>query len=272
MLDLILHEIRSRKWGIIGWCIGLTIFGLMYTTIYPQMEEQMKGLADIPIYEAMGVEVATFEGYVASSVIAFFPILLGVYAIMTSTMSLAGEEEKGTLELLLTSRLKRWQLVTAKAVGIIVVLTIIMIVSGITTTVGFVAIQDQITTDVTPIQFFTVVFSALPLIITLAMLGLFLATIMPSRKLALMGGLVVLIWSYFGENIGGMLDSLEGIKPFTLFNYFDSTSAVFRDGIAGNDVAILLAIATILFILALIGFQKRDVTVGNWPWQRVKLK
>ena len=109
MLSLLLHEIRSRRGAIIGWAIGLTLFALMYTTIYPEMQDQMASLADLSVYQAMGIEVATFEGYLGTSVIGFVPILLGVYAILTSTTTLAGEEDDGTLEMLLTTRLPRWQ-------------------------------------------------------------------------------------------------------------------------------------------------------------------
>lgn len=268
MVNLIGHEILSRRGAIIGWSIGLILFGLMYTTIYPEMEDQMTGLADLSIYQAMGVEVATFEGYLGSTVIGFIPILLGVYAVLAGTATLAGEEESGTLELLLTTRLRRWQIVTAKAAALLVVTGIIVIYAALGNVLGFNIVASQIETSIGSTAVFLVVLASLPLVWALLMISLFLSALMPSRRLAMLIGFLILTTAYFGENIGGMVSSLEPIRPLSLFTYFDSSSAVFRDGIDPSNLAILLIISAVAFLLAVISFQIRDVTVGNWPWQR----
>ncbi len=271
MLNLLWHEIRSRRNAIIGWGIGLILFGLMYTVIYPEMEDQMAGLADLSIYQAMGIEMATFEGYLGSTVIGIMPILLGVYAVMTATTTLAGEEEDGTLEMILTTRLPRLHIVVAKGLALLIVTAIIVAIAGLGNMFGLSIIANQITTTVTGGQVFAVVMSSLPLIWALLMLSLFFGAIFPNRRMAMMAGFLVLIFGYFGENLGGMVESMEVLKPFSLFTYFDSSSAVFADGIAFGNVAVLLIIAAIGFGLAIVSFQRRDVTVGNWPWQRVRL-
>lgn len=270
MRNLLLHEIRSRRNAIIGWGIGLIFYAMLYTTIYPEMEDQMASLADISVYQAMGIEMATFEGYFGSTIVGFMPILLGVYAILTATTTLAGEEDDGTLELLLTTRLKRWQVVAAKALGLLAVTAIIVLIAALGAIGAFSIVAGQIETAVTATDVFTVMLSTLPLIWALLMLGLFFGALMPNRRLAMLAGFLVLIFSYFGENLGGMVESTEFIKPFSLFSYFDSSSAVFADGVAAGDVATLLIIAAVGFVLAVISFGRRDVTVGNWPWQRVR--
>lgn len=271
MLNLLWHEIRLRRNAIIGWSIGLTLFGLMYTTLYPGVQEQMAELADISVYKAMGVEMATFEGYLGSTVIGFVPILLGVYAVMAGTATLAGEEEAGTLEMLLTTRLSRWQIVVAKGLGLLFVTALIVTITGFGNILGLNLIIAQVDTAVTGGDVFAVVLSSLPLVWAIMMISLFFGAFFPSRRIAMMAGFLVLIVSYFGENIGSMVESMEVLKPYSLFTYFDSSSAVFRDGVAASNVTILLSISLIGFVLALLSFQRRDVTVGNWPWQRVRL-
>ncbi len=273
MGSLFWHEIRSRRSAIIGWSIGLTLFGLMYTTVYPSFQEQMAGLAGLEsmaIYQAMGVEFATFEGYLSSTVIGFIPILLGVYAVMAGTSTLAGEEEEGTLELLLTTRLARWQIVTVKALALALVTTLIVAITGLGNVLGLRLIAGQISTPVTGVDVFVVVLSALPLVWALMMIAFFFGALLPSRRLALIAGFLVLAASYFGENLGSLVTSVERLKPISLFSYFDSTAAVFADGIAPGNVAVLLAVALIAFLLALVSFERRDVTVGAWPWPRAR--
>ena len=47
MLRLLLQEFRFRRNGIIGWGIGLALFGAMYTSLFPSVADQMAGLADL---------------------------------------------------------------------------------------------------------------------------------------------------------------------------------------------------------------------------------
>jgi len=115
MLSLLRHELFSRWGAVLGWGIGLGLYGVMYVAIYPEIGDQMSALADISIYQAMGIDVSSFEGYMASSLVGNMPNMLAIYGIMTSSATLAGEDDKGTLELNVTMPLKRWQSVTMKA-------------------------------------------------------------------------------------------------------------------------------------------------------------
>jgi ABC-type transport system involved in multi-copper enzyme maturation permease subunit len=77
--------------------------------------------------------------------------------------------------------------------------------------------------------------------------------------------------SYFGENIAGMVKSLESIRYFSLFNYFDTTETIFTEGAQLSDILILIGVAAVFFILALIFFKRRNITVGAWPWRQGKI-
>ena len=74
------------------------------------------------------------------------------------------------------------------------------------------------------------------------------------------------------EMLAENIDSLNWTKPFLLFHYFDSSAAVFTEGVQARDVGTLLGVAAVCFVLALITFQRRDITVGQWPWQRAKVR
>lgn len=267
MLNLLKHELLAKRNAILGWGIGLFLFGSMYIVIYPEMADQLAqfNLDDISIYQAMGVEMSTFEGFVASSVIQFVPILLGIFAIIAGTGTLAGEEDNGTLELILASPLKRWQIVSMKALALALASLLILLIVAI----GDMLIMNaiEIDTDVTGVDLFWGVMSAWPITLSLIMISLFLGTFTPNRRLASLIATVVLVGSYFGENLSGLVESTEFLKTYSLFHYFDSSSSLFTEGVNGNDMALLFGLATVFFGLALIFFQRRDITVGMWPWQ-----
>ncbi len=271
VLSLLAHELRSRWKAVVGWGIGLTLFGAMYTAVYPEAEEQMAGLADLSLYQALGISMGTFEGYIGSVIILFIPLLLGIYAIVTSTKTLAGEEDSGTLELIMARPLSRRQIVSVKAFAIGIALIVILLVAGLGNAAVLAAIKTGYETSMMPMELFSAVLTGWPITMAFAMIGLFLGAFLPNRRLASMTATVFLIASYFGENIASMVDSLKVVKPLSLFTYFDSSAAVFADGARASDVLILLGVVVVFFVLALVSFQRRNVTVGAWPWQRGKV-
>ena len=271
MLNLFKHELGSRWLAIIGWGIGLSLFGAIYISTFPEAGEQMAALADLSIYQAMGVDLGSFEGLIASSVIGFIPIILGIYVIITSTNILAGEEDSGTLELILAMPLSRWQIVAMKAMALAVAFFLILVIAGAGNALVLSAIKATFEVDVTAMQLFIVILGSWPLTIAFFMIGLFLGAYLPNRRSAVLVMTVIFVASYFGENLAALVRSLESIKPLSLFYYFDSSATVFTEGVKAKDILILLAVAAVFFLLALLSFQRRNVTVGAWPWQRAKI-
>ncbi len=268
MLDLLRHELQSRIGAIIGWGIGLFAFGAMYISIFPEAGEQMAELADLSIYQAMGIELGSFEGFIGSTVVLFIPIILGIYIIITSTQTLAGEEDDGTLELVLAMPLHRWQIVSVKAIALGVTSFLILVIAGLGNGLVLNAIKASVEVDVTFLQLFTAVVNGWPIIMAFAMMGLFFSAYLPSRRIASLTLTVLFIGSYLAENVAGYVSSLDNLKPFSLFTYFDSSTGVFQNGVSSEDVFLLLGVALAFFVLALLSFNRRNVTVGAWPWQR----
>jgi len=268
MLNLLLFELKSRWRAILGWTIGLIAFGALYTGIYPEMADEMASLANLSVYQVMGISIGTFKEYIGSVVLLFMPILLGVYAIVTSTKTLAGEEDAGTLELLMAKPIARWQIVCAKALAIGASVFFVLLFSGLGHAAVLAAVNASYGTNLAPMQLFAANLNSWFIVMAFAMISLFLGAILPSRRLASMTATVILIVSYFGENIGSMVDSMKWMSPWSLFTYYDTSASIFDHGIATRDLLVTLGTAIVFFVLALVSFQTRNVTVGAWPWTR----
>ena len=268
MVSLLVHELKSRWKGVVGWGIGLTLFGAMYISVWPQAEAQMVSLSDLSLYQALGFYMGSFEEYLGSVVILFLPILLGIYAVVTGTKALAGEEDSGTLELVMARPLARWQIVVTKAVAIGIAMIAILFLGALGDAAVLAGIKTTYETSLMPGSIFRAMLTGWPIVMAFAMISFFLGSFMPSRRLASVVATLILIASYFGENIAGMVESLDVVKPFSLFTYFDSSAAVFTRGPETSDVLVLLGVAAVFFALTLVSFQQRNVTVGAWVWQR----
>jgi ABC-2 type transport system permease protein len=271
MFDLFIHETRSRWRAILGWGFGLILFGAIYISIFPGLFEQLQSLKDLAIYKLVGMQLGSVESYLASVILVYAAILLCIYCIIASTSTLAGEEDNGTLELIVAMPLSRWQILTAKAVALCVVAFLIMIIASIGNAFILAVIKINHPMNVTPFGLFAALMSSLPLALGFIMIGLFLGAILPNRRLSATVLTILFIASFFGENIAGMVKSLEPIRYFSLLNYYNTTETIFTYGPRLSDIIILLGIAVVFFILALFSFSRRNITVGAWPWQQGKI-
>jgi ABC-2 type transport system permease protein len=269
-----MQELRSRRNGIIGWAIGLSLLPAIYVAIYPQFQDDLAGMQDIlelDIYKAMGMNFGTFEDWLASTIINLVPIILAIYAVLDGTGTLAGEEDSGKLEIVVALPIPRWQIVTVKAIAHAIGLFLILLIVDIVTTFVFLTIESDIQTTLTSWDVFWSLLYLWSIVLAFGMVSLFLGAFAPRRRIAALIATVVVIVSYFGNNLSSQVSTLETLKPFFLYNYLDATASLWVDGPQVNDVLVLLGVSLIAFLLAVVFFQRRDITVGVWPWQRGKL-
>ncbi len=270
MFNLLVHELFSKYIAILGWGIGLALFGAMYVGIYPQMADYLPALGNIPLYQSMGFSMGSFEEYLASAVVQFTPIMAVIYVVISSTATLAGEEESGTLELIITMPLARWQIFCAKALALSVAILIILAIAALGSAITLMIIENMIETNITAFQLFSVILSSWPLLMAFLMIGLFLGAFMPDRLFASMTLTIIVLISYFGKILAFSLPSLANIKFLFLFSHFDTSPTIFSQGIKPEGSLILLGVAAVFFVLSLLSFERRDITVGLWLWQRTK--
>lgn len=271
MFNLFKHELLSRRMMILIWGIGLTLWSSLYIYIFPEIKDQMGVFAEMEIMEVFGFgDIATMEGWIASIVIQLMPIVLGVYTIIMATNTLAGEEENGTLELVVAMPLKRWQVVSMKTLALLIVLFLIMVIFSIGS--GLVLLITiniaDIATNMTPLQFFVGLMASYPLQVAIFGITLFLGSFMPGRRMAMIVMFVLYIGSYVLNSAGGMAESVAWMKTISVFSYVNTTSSVFNDGPAISDILTLLVIGIVFFGLTLWSFEGRNLTVGQWMWQR----
>lgn len=275
MLKLLRYELRARRGAILGWAAGLALFAGYIVILYPEFAEPMSAmnLEDISLYQVFGdfTDFASFTGFVSAEVLIFLPLLLAIYAIVNGTGTLAGEEDNGTLEPIMALPLPRWQLLMSKAIALGVTLALILLVVGLAMAVSVTTLPEDLDIGgVTRGDMIVVALAVWPLLAFFAMFSLFLGAFAPSRRIAAIIATVFLVFSYFGNNLAGMVDWLERIQPILPFYYFDSANLM-KDGPDLQDTLVLLAAGGVSLVLALVFFQLRNVTVGAWPWQRAKI-
>lgn len=272
MFRLLLQELKFRRHAILGWSLGLSFFPIVYIGIYPSVAEEMSNLADLEFYKALGMSLGTFPDWMGSIMLALFPMVVSIYAIINGTGTLAGEEEDGRLEMIVTLPLARWKVLTAKALALCISTLVMTFIVAVVTLAVFIGIQDQIETEIEAASLVTMILSTWPFVFSVAMISMFLAAFCPTRRMASMIAAVILIISYFGSNLANSTSALEPFEPLFLSTYVDASGQAVIDGQAAGDMLVLLAIGAVSFALAILFFQRRKLTVGAWPWQKARIE
>ena len=102
--------------------------------------------------------------------------------------------------------------------------------------------------------------------LTYGTLAVLLSMVLPSRRLAATGAGVVLVVSYFVSSLSSLSESLAAIAKFLPYEYFQGGDAL--DGLSMTSLLGLLAVSTVLALLAWWRFERRDIrVVGEGSWR-----
>ena len=125
LANLFWKTLRDQRGSLFGWSAGLAVLSLYLLYVYPfinRASEMMKVLDSLPpvIKNLIGKNnfMATPEGFFnlqPFSILA--PLLFIVFAVAKGSDATAGEEERGTLDLLLANPLGRRRAVVQKSLA-----------------------------------------------------------------------------------------------------------------------------------------------------------
>ena len=262
------RTIRDSRGGILGWGIGLGLLAFFEVMLFPSISEAFSGLSELlesPFYQAFlgeGADAAAFAsppGYLAIYMLAFVPLYIAFYVVLLGLNMTAGEEEHGTIDLLLGTPTPRWQVIVEKFLAAIVIITLILLLNGVFAALGVLITPEM--QELSLLRLFEGTLSMLPITLLMTTIALLLSTVLSSRGRAgaITGAIIVV--SYFVTNLAEIAgEALQTIKPFSFFTYYPTVTTM-QDGIVWGDVLVLAVLIIVLVGLSLFFFQRRDLAV-----------
>lgn len=270
MFRLIRNELAKRRSAVLWWGVGIGAYFALIMAIAPDLAPEFGNLdlASIPIYEAFGItENISSPANLIGVYILFVPVIIATYGVITGTGALAGEEDDGTLEPLLALPVGRWQVVVAKAAGIAVAILGVTLVSFLGYLVSFPFVEAELDADFGLAELLFSSLESWPLGFLFAMLALFLGAYLPRRSHALGVSIGFLIGSYLFNNLAQAAGPLADLRPYLPF-YYSQADSMLTGGFEWGRALTLVTAALVCLGLAAWSFQRRNITVGAWPWQR----
>ncbi len=251
----------DQRGGLIGWSIGLAAMALLYAASYPLMVEpaMVDALAAMPT-ELMALfgwqDLASAAGYLDGTVFSLTaPVLLIIMAVGVGTRAVAGEEEDGQLDLVISHPVSRSRLLLERAAALAVAVTLggLAVFAALLLTrgpAGLAAVQPA------GLAAASLLLALLGLVYGALALCLGAASGRPGLATALSGLAAVL--GYMGHTFAPRLEQLAWLRHLSPFHYALG-GAPLRDGLALGDAAILLGAAALLVALAVWLFNRRDI-------------
>jgi ABC-2 type transport system permease protein len=256
------HTWRSNRLRLLIVAIALVLWGTLLPVIYDAFGEQFKEIVDSGIIPSQftqigGGDIFTLTGSVALGFI--HPIAIGlnlVFALGFAASCVAGERQRGTLEVLLARPLSRHTVYTTLglAAALFVGVTVLAMILGTLAGSAATGHLDELGAGNLPILWLN---GAL-LYWSIAAISLALTVSFDRLSPALGLALAFVLVSYFLEILGQLWPDAEGLQPFSVFHYLDP-----RADLAGlpawSDFAILAAVIVVAVAYAWIRFPRRDL-------------
>ena len=263
-LVLLSMTLRLSRWAIVGWIGFLVLYSFLIIWIYPVLAEN-EGLAlyvqSMPeeVLNTIGLtpEIVdelfaeggfSFEGWLATEYLAWWPIMVGIYAFMFCSGIVAREAERGTMELLLSQPVSRSRIVSSKLLGFLVIIA--TIIAG--SLIGIILSLPLVDVGLDLWRVFLVLAQAGMLVGVIAAYSTLVSSLVmdPRKAMTISGGLMA--FSYILNLLAPALSGMDWILRFSLFSYFKPFEILLRGNFSLQTVAVYLILTIVFFAASLM--------------------
>jgi len=269
-LRLFLSNLKLGRWGLMAWAGIIFLYGILTMSVYPTIAESsidiMGYMNELPEaakaafgYEGIDFTAITLtpEAFATLEFLVMWPLLIGIYGIFSS-VGIAREVERGTLDLLLAQPVRRYRVLASKFAVFVLAALLIAVASVLGLVFGTIIINESVNTT----SLALVLIEAFLFALAFASIALLCSTIfLEPRKSLLVAG-VIMAGSYILNFIVPILsDSFSWLRNLSLFRYYQPNEVVNSASLDGTAVAVYTVVAVVCFVAALVVFQRRDLSV-----------
>lgn len=259
--------IWERRRSIVWWVVGMVALAGLTVAFYPSIRndaDSFQTLFDSMPAELLNVfgiqdaaSLVTATGLVNSRLYAGIgPVIVAVLGISLGTQAVAGEEDRGTLDLLLAQPVTRTQIIVEKFAAAAVLIFTVMVALFVTLLVldpivdlGF-DLAGLFGANVT-LGLFALLFCALSLAI---------GSVTGNRGLTVGASAGITAALFFVHGLAPLVDEIAWVAELTPFHWLQDPNPL-ANGLDVVAVIIFAAVTAALVATAVWGFNRRDVAV-----------
>ena len=218
---VISHQLRNRWRGLLVWGVALGGLGALYVALFPSMGALLDSyLQNAPTY--LQGFLGDLQGPVTIGrwldlelMNAIVPVALPFLAIAIGARAVAGNEERKTLDLLLSNPVPRWRLIVGAAVTMAISLAGVLLMTWLLTLIAVAIVgvhlsPGQLAAGLAAMWPFCLLFGTFSLLISTLARRAMLATVIPAA---------VLVAMYVIDSLAKATKTMEPAGAFSLFHH-----------------------------------------------------
>jgi beta-exotoxin I transport system permease protein len=261
--EVVWQTLRERRRSLLWWGLGIVALVGINIAFYPSVRDSA-GLSDYSkdLPEAMRALFAGGEtnlisatGYLNSQVFALMaPLVLLIFAIGVGAASVAGEEERGTLDMLLAQPLERADFVLQRFLALLAL--VVALTAGLLATVAvgswIVSLEigfGKLVAASGSVGLLALLFGALALAVGAVRPG-------RGRAIAVAAGVAIAAWMLDG--LGQAVNALEPWRPISPYYQALGTNPL-HNGVPWGHWVLLIALTALVVATAIAGLRRRDL-------------
>jgi beta-exotoxin I transport system permease protein len=250
--------VRDQRRSLGWWSLGLVAVIAVYVLPYRQYLDSgvLSVNTDSAIYQALGYDT-TPAGYLQGTLFALLgPLLLVMMAVTTGARAIAGDEEAGTLDLVLAHPVSRTRLVAERFAALAAAVTLLGTVIWAGTVVA-VAVADM---GIDAGRLAAASLGLVLLALGFGTVALAAGAASGRRGLTLSVTAAVAVAAYLANTVAPQVDALKAVQKWSPFHYYLDGDQL-RTGLNVGHLAVLAAIPLVMVGLALWWLNRRDIAV-----------
>ena len=228
--------------------LGMAVYRDIDLAIYTDLPEALKALMNIPVDANVG---ALAYGVIYSS---YGALTLASLALSMGSASIAGEERKGTMGLLLGNPKSRTHILISKAANIV----LLSALGAVILWIAGVAVPGMLSVDVTGIEVGALVSHMFVIAVFYGFMAMAISAWTGKNSLASGATVGVMMISFFAVGLLPLIESLaNGVRAFPWHYYSGSNPQI--NGIDWGDLTVLFVGIALLAFVAVVGVNRRDL-------------
>lgn len=264
--SVLLKSLRDVRRGLAWWAAGLVGLVAMMVAVYPTVRDNPeldRLVEDYPealqAFIAFGGELdyASAAGYLGSELYSFMvPLLFLVAAIGHGAGAIAGEEDRGTLDLLLAQPVTRRRVALEKLGALAAELLLLGVVLWASLWVGALAVGMEISAA----HLAAATLDAVLFALAYGAIAFMLGAATGRRGLAIGVTAAAAVAAYLVSSLAALVGVLETIRPASPFYHYAASDPL-RSGLDAGHALVLVALAVAAAAVAVVAFDRRDLAV-----------
>lgn len=239
--------------GMLALFAGLTHLITSNTGITDLLASLPKGLLDAFNFDLNAVR--TFGGWMASEPYVYYALILGIYAGVWASSTIAGEMDQRTAESMVALPLSRSAFFLAKVQAHWLRLTGLM-AGGITATLG---VGSLVADDLRAGPVSLLLIGGYAIALAFAGIGYAITGFVDSERTAASLGAGVVVFSFIANVVAGLSAKLQWLKYVSLFNLLDPSAVIARGSLPIVGMAVAVAIFGLGVCTGVFVFRRKDV-------------